>query len=195
MAWFSGPAFGDLGYGEFSDYRFLRARNYRLDVTPAGDKYTVVASFQADLRGLEGGAAVVFASGFLSPGDNQDGAAFGLYAALPDGNVIALPAYGGDDDVNRGEIGRTLTETQVEQNFPNPFNPTTSIAFTMPAKGRVSLKVFDVRGRMVEELVNGEREAGRHVVNFDGSRLASGLYMYQITTKDQTITRQMTLVK
>jgi hypothetical protein len=193
--WYRGALFGDLGYGEFSDYRYLRARNYTLNVTPAGDEQTVVASFQADLRGLEGGAAVVFASGFLSPADNQDGMAFGLFAALPDGNVIALPAAADDDDTRGDIVEVASTEAMVEQNYPNPFNPMTTIAFTMPAKGRVSLKVFDVRGRLVDELVNGEREAGRHAVNFDGTRLSSGLYMYQVTTKDQTITRQMTLLK
>jgi hypothetical protein len=191
--WYRGPLFGDLGYGEFSGYKYLKARNYVLNVTPAGDDQTVVASFRADLRGLEGGAAVVFASGFLSPADNQDGEAFGLFAALPTGDVVALPAVTSGDDSRRDVV--EVTRTQVEQNYPNPFNPMTTIAFTMPAKGRVSVKVYDVRGRMVSELVNGEREAGRHAVTFDGTRLSSGLYMYQVTTKDQTITRQMTLLK
>ncbi|MBD3222053.1 DUF4397 domain-containing protein, partial [bacterium] len=83
-----------FGYGEFQGPAYLWPRNYQLDVTLPGDPEAVVASYQADLRGLAGGAGVVFASGFLDPAANQDGAAFGLFVALPDGTVIELPAGG-----------------------------------------------------------------------------------------------------
>jgi hypothetical protein len=78
-----------LTYGEFSPYRTLYRGHYELDVTLPGDPSTVVASYAADLSGLGGGAAVVFASGFLAPARD---AAFGLFAALPDGTVLELPA-------------------------------------------------------------------------------------------------------
>ena len=75
----------DLGYAGFSSYKFLLPKKYILKVTPGGDNKTVVASFEANLSGIGGGAAVVFASGFLTPSANQAGAAFGLFAALPNG--------------------------------------------------------------------------------------------------------------
>jgi len=81
----------DLSYGEFSPYRSLIPGIYRIDVTPGGDNTVVVKSYEADISGLGGGAAVVFASGFLN--DSQ-GPAFGLYVALPDGTVIPLPETG-----------------------------------------------------------------------------------------------------
>ena len=78
-------------FADFADargYGDLKTGNWMLDVTPAGAPETIVASYEVDLSGLGGGAGVVFASGFLSPADNQNGEAFGLFAALPDGTVV-----------------------------------------------------------------------------------------------------------
>ena len=86
------PVFNDLTYGEFSRYRTLGAREYVLEVTPGDDRNTVVVAYDVDLSGLAGGAAVVFASGFLNPAANNGGEAFGLFAALPDGTVVGFPA-------------------------------------------------------------------------------------------------------
>jgi hypothetical protein len=86
-----GTLVDDAAYGDFTDYLSVPPASYTLDVADASGQ-TVVATFEADLSGLAGGAAVVFASGFLTPVENQDGNAFGLFAALPDGNVIELPA-------------------------------------------------------------------------------------------------------
>lgn len=88
------PLVNDIGYGRFSAYRSVPPARYTLDVTPANDNRTIVASFHADLSGLRGGAAVVFASGFLTPSANQGGPAFGLFAALPNGTVVELPKLG-----------------------------------------------------------------------------------------------------
>ncbi|MEZ4766015.1 MAG: hypothetical protein R3C26_23370 [Calditrichia bacterium] len=81
-------AYGDIARGQ--DYISVPAASYILDVTDAtGTVY--VASFGADLSGLAGGAAAVFASGFLNPAQNQNGEGFGIFAALPDGNVVEFP--------------------------------------------------------------------------------------------------------
>jgi hypothetical protein len=78
-----------LSYGEFAGYLAVPAAEYILRVTPAGQNETIVASFVAPLTDLGGGAAVVFASGFLS---SRPGSPFGLYAALTDGTVLELVA-------------------------------------------------------------------------------------------------------
>ena len=82
----------NAAYGDITNYITVPAASYILDVTPGDDNSTIVASFEADLSGLSGGAAVVFASGFLSPSQNQDGEAFGIFAALPNGTVVEFPS-------------------------------------------------------------------------------------------------------
>lgn len=81
----------DAAYGDITGYISVPPANYILDVTPANDNSVIVASFQADLSGLGGGSAVVFASGFLDPTANQNGPSFGLFAALSSGVVLTLP--------------------------------------------------------------------------------------------------------
>jgi hypothetical protein len=80
----------DITYGEFVFYQSVPTASYILDVA---DSTSILASFTADLSSLGGSAAVVFASGFLTPADDQNGAPFGLFAALPNGTVIEFPPY------------------------------------------------------------------------------------------------------
>ncbi len=81
------------------------------------------------------------------------------------------------------------------QNSPNPFNPSTSIRFTIPADAPVRLAVYDLLGRELSVLVNGRLSAGSHQVHFDGATLPSGVYVYQLTAGGRSVTRTMHLVK
>ena len=83
----------------------------------------------------------------------------------------------------------------VKQNYPNPFNPQTTIEFGMAERGHVEVSVFDLTGKVVETLVNGEVNAGVHKVEWNGSGYASGLYFYQVKTKNQNMIRRMVLIK
>ncbi len=80
-------------------------------------------------------------------------------------------------------------------NYPNPFNPTTNINFTLPQKSVVSLIVYDVLGREVATLVNGNLPAGKQTIRFDASTLANGMYLYKLRVGNQEIVRKMTLIK
>jgi hypothetical protein len=82
----------------------------------------------------------------------------------------------------------------LEQNFPNPFNPVTIIHFVVGSPAFVSLKVYDVSGREMTVLVDGWRVAGRHVVTFNASALASGAYYYQLRTAQYVATRNMVVL-
>lgn len=87
------------------------------------------------------------------------------------------------------------TKIALNQNYPNPFNPTTTISFTTVTKATVRLEVFDSVGRKVTELLNEPKAAGRHAINFDASRLSSGLYFYRLQVGSNVFTKKMTLIK
>ncbi|MFU8811861.1 MAG: invasin domain 3-containing protein [Balneolaceae bacterium] len=98
--------------------------------------------------------------------------------------------------IEPGEDGDLLPkEVTLNQNFPNPFNPSTVIEFALPVEDRVRIDVFDVLGRHVQSLANDRFQAGLHDVRFDGARLASGVYFYRLVTSDRVITKKMTLIK
>ncbi len=83
----------------------------------------------------------------------------------------------------------------LQQNYPNPFNPTTMIQYSIPKESNVTLQVFDVLGRLVTTLVNGNQAAGKYSVSFDASKLSSGVYVYQLSTPNKVITKKMMLLK
>ncbi|HCY77720.1 MAG TPA: hypothetical protein DHV28_17550 [Ignavibacteriales bacterium] len=120
--------------------------------------------------------------------------------------------YGKNALTNRDEAylldtGGLLTNTEkddqmilienylLSQNFPNPFNPSTLISYSIPTSGFVMLKVYDILGREVATLVNEEKAAGRYEVNFNSLSLASGVYIYKIQVGDFVQTKKMVLLK
>ena len=95
-----------------------------------------------------------------------------------------------------GETEDELPGTvELKQNFPNPFNPTTVISFAVPEDTDVRLTVYDVLGRQVTQLVNEHKSAGTYEVNFDATRLSSGVYIYRLEAGETIRTKRMMLVK
>ncbi|NQU05180.1 MAG: T9SS type A sorting domain-containing protein, partial [Calditrichaeota bacterium] len=90
---------------------------------------------------------------------------------------------------------RIPEEFELAQNHPNPFNPTTSIDFTLKTVGMVNLSVYDMNGRLVSEVVNGNMNTGYHTVEFDAVDLPAGIYIYRINAGDFTSVRKMVLMK
>jgi endonuclease/exonuclease/phosphatase family metal-dependent hydrolase/uncharacterized protein YdeI (BOF family) len=94
------------------------------------------------------------------------------------------------------ERGKTApTAFALEQNYPNPFNPTTTISYALASPSEVKLEVFDVLGRTVATLVNSRQAAGTYSVNFNASRLSSGIYFYRLQAGAFVATKKMLLVK
>lgn len=88
-----------------------------------------------------------------------------------------------------------INEYALQQNYPNPFNPVTNITFDIADKGSVSLKVFDVMGHEVANLVSGELAQGRHTVAWDARNLPAGMYLCRLEAGSFTATRKMMLIK
>ena len=115
-----------------------------------------------------------------------------LRSALLDSSGIYV-----DDIQTNGKV--TLPTLPISfslfQNFPNPFNPTTSITYQLPSSNTVTLKVYDVLGREIETLVQRQQQAGIHLVTFDASKFSSGVYFYKLSAGDHSAVRKMEVIK
>ncbi|NCQ16846.1 MAG: T9SS type A sorting domain-containing protein [Ignavibacteria bacterium] len=87
------------------------------------------------------------------------------------------------------------TTFAMAQNFPNPFNPSTSISYSLPQPGVVTLIIFNTLGQKVKEVVNGFQEAGSYTVSLNASDLSSGNYIYNVSVNGQSISKKMLLLK
>lgn len=86
-------------------------------------------------------------------------------------------------------------EFSLSQNFPNPFNPTTKIEYSLKTRTDVRISVYDAMGRMVSSMTKGTQDAGKHTVEFNGGALSSGVYYYKLETPLFTDTKKMLLIK
>jgi hypothetical protein len=87
------------------------------------------------------------------------------------------------------------TVYKLSQNYPNPFNPATKINYQIPVKGYVSLKIYDMLGRVVKELVNEIKSQGFYTVDYDASGLSSGIYLYRLECNGYIETKKMVMIK
>lgn len=102
--------------------------------------------------------------------------------------------YVSPDAVGEGTVSFP-TALFLSQNFPNPFNPVTTIKYTIPTTSYVTLKVYDILGREVATLVKEEKGAGSYTVQFDASHISSGVYFYKLQAGNYTAVRKLLLVK
>lgn len=182
---------GNLVYGNASSYINVPAAEYVINVTAAGDAAAVVATYTLDVSALGGGSAIALASGFLNPAANGDGPAFEILVVLADGTTLLLPIGTSIES----DLTTSPVAFELQGNFPNPFNPTTNIRFSVPVASDVTLTVYDMLGRQVAVLANGMFSAGTHTVTFDASNLSSGTYLYRLQSGSFVETSKMMLIK
>jgi hypothetical protein len=123
----------------------------------------------------------MFPSGKIIGSDRQTG----LYVLKTSFNITGI-TNGGSTVPNSFEL---------KQNYPNPFNPSTSIRYSMPLAGHVTLKIYDITGKIVATLADGYETAGNHLVNYDASHLASGIYIYSLNADGFRESKKMILAK
>jgi Secretion system C-terminal sorting domain len=104
-------------------------------------------------------------------------------------NIFAL-IMGTDDNSTKVDY-----QKPVINNFPNPFNPSTKITYSIPSDGFVKLSIFDITGREIKLLTNEFKTAGMYNINFDGKNYPSGIYFYRLTVNGFVQTKKMTLIK
>ncbi|MDD2651360.1 MAG: T9SS type A sorting domain-containing protein, partial [Candidatus Cloacimonetes bacterium] len=105
-----------------------------------------------------------------------------------------------------GLCGPTSTDavtplvTKLENNYPNPFNPETNIAFSLSERGQINIDIYNIKGQLVKSLVNGIMPAGRHIALWNGKddnnkSVSSGVYFYRMQSSEYSSTKKMLLMK
>jgi N-acetylneuraminic acid mutarotase len=208
ITWAAGPVVPFLG-GKTGSSRpggtAVNGKFYMItgETTPAPTSHDTIYVFDANSNtwsNIQGGRGPQTASNLWAAVS---------YKIFPSGNIkIFIP--GGAIGTNLGQLCNlqvpactitgidpktTPVTYSLSQNYPNPFNPTTTIKFTLPKSSRVELKVYDIAGKEVANLVNEQRVAGSYQVDFDASNLSSGVYFYRITAGEFTMTKKMLLIK
>jgi len=179
----AGTIVDNLAYSDFDGYLELPTANYSLDIRDESGT-TTVANFAAPLAelNLEGMSVTVLASGFLNPGNNSDGAAFGLLAVLADGTALMLTNASGIED--------PPVKVSTFNVFPNPATEFINISFELESESQVVLEVVDVIGRTVSAEDLGSREANPYSERINVNNLPSGLYLINIKTDSAVVSRK-----
>ena len=144
------------------------------------------------------GTAYGNASGYTSTIDVKFDEAGNVYSQSNNGWTVEKWKYTGTlpTITSVEQVGEIVPNTyQLLQNFPNPFNPSTTIEFSLQKSGFVTLKVYNVLGQEVMTLVNGQKDAGTYRATFDARNMTSGTYFYTLTAGSFTQTNKMLLVK
>ncbi|HBX67178.1 MAG TPA: hypothetical protein DEG32_13850, partial [Balneolaceae bacterium] len=108
--------------------------------------------------------------------------------------VIHIRPKGSEAENDEGTDTRPR-EVELHQNFPNPFNPATTISFYLPESEEVRLSVFNIVGQPVAVIAEGTMSAGEHQFEWNATDRPSGMYIYQLEVGKNVMTRKMTLVK
>ena len=191
----------ELDYNEaqvdFKSYvQLLKGGNYRVDASKISDgKAKLVFSSAKENENYFVPAEVLFN---LKSNPNSN-AVIGSKYSVNGGEFKQGPTFTADGitDVKNETIPN---EFKVSQNYPNPFNPSTTIMYSIPKRGLVTIKIYDILGGLVKTLVNREVESGTYQTNWNsvdnfGRKVSSGVYFYRVENGANIVTKKMVLIK
>jgi hypothetical protein len=187
----AGELINDLAYGEYDDdYLELPTADYTLQVRDETGN-TVVASYSAPLAtlALDDSALVAVASGFLDPSNNSDGAAFGIWVALPmGGNLIELPSV----PVSTNDLLSSKISLDI---WPNPASRDLSITYTLDEASDIQLDMLSITGQILMSLDLGPRSSGSYNETIDVSSLKEGLYLLRFKSGNDISTSKIKVAR
>ncbi len=182
------------------NFRAINVTSEVLNGWTTAEKYTALSSNISSASYGPGRAGVVVSGGPFNLSPNQ--VEYVGFAVVHSGSIAGLKTntqYAKTKYTSTIGIKNISSEIpaiyELSQNYPNPFNPATTIRFAIPKRDMVKIKVYDVLGKVVSELVNEQLNAGYYEINFNGQNLSSGLYFYRIETSGLIQTKKMLLVK
>jgi hypothetical protein len=187
----AGELINDLAYGEYDDdYLALPTADYTLQVRDETGA-TTVASYSAPLAtlSLNDSALVAVASGFLSPTDNSDGPAFGLWVALPMGGaLIELPSVA----TSTNDILSKQVDLQI---WPIPASRDMNVSFTLDEASEISMDIVNIAGQMVMTRDLGPRSVGSHAETIDVSSFNEGIYLLKFKSGNSISTSKIKIAR
>lgn len=125
----------------------------------------------------------------------RTGLLWDLFMSAPEIQPM-LDAIGFEEDISAVEDDEKVPlKFELKNNYPNPFNPSTKIEFTIPVSAQTTLKIYDVLGREIKTLINEVKQPGHYEIDFDASKLSSGVYFYRLTADNKIQTRKMILLR
>jgi hypothetical protein len=182
------------------NFRAVNVTNEVLNGWTSAEKFTALSTGISSASYGPGRAGVVVSGGPFNLSPNQ--VEYIGFAVVHSGTLAGLKTntqYAKTKYTTTIGIKNISTEIpakyELSQNYPNPFNPVTTIRFAIPKRDLVKIKVYDVLGKVVSELVNEQLDAGFYEVSFYGQSLSSGLYFYRIESSGLIQTKKMLLVK
>jgi hypothetical protein len=175
-----------LAYGEASGQIELPPGNYTFEVRRS-DGGELLGSFEVNTADLAERYGALVLSGFVDPAANNGGLPLSL--DLFDAGPAVVVSV---DEEDRPSTPETIS---LSQNFPNPFNPTTQIRYSLSGDMHVTIYIYNILGQLVKVLVDEFQRAGTHTVVFDAGTLSSGVYFYRLDAAGSVATKRMMYVK
>ena len=188
--------FENISYGKYSDYINVETNNYTIDVKAHGDDNTV-ASFDAPFNSYGGRSGIVVASGFLA--QSEQDSTFALIFATPDGETLQLVPFKTNLSI-QDEKSIIASDIYSISNYPNPFNPVTSINYSLAKGSNINIVIYDILGNVVKEVYSGFQTPGKksinwNATNFKGETVSTGIYFYVIKSNRFRVVKSMMYLK